>query len=216
MAGKVSFPSHVLRLQSLLTAVCVSACHLAHLSAGAMQGEDLQTLHNSPPSVIQPVFLNDGVTFYRAALRRWSRAACQSSSRGIDAVVRRHVPDARLLSCAGGEIAFRLPKTDAAKCAQSGISDHQRAVHHSSCSRRQWFLHAAPVGLGRRRPYWTAALLPWSWPDSCSSGDNEGRDAASDPTYTNVGWVSWLSSAANPGNRVCHGLSQILTLASYL
>ena len=35
---------------------------------------------------------------------------------GIDAVVRRHVPDARLLSSAGGEIAFRLPKSDAAKC----------------------------------------------------------------------------------------------------
>ena len=36
---------------------------------------------------------------------------------GIDAVVKHHVPDGRLLSCAGGEIAFRLPKTDAAKCA---------------------------------------------------------------------------------------------------
>jgi len=60
---------------------------------------------------------------------RLPRCACSASTlasgsmseleSGIDAVVRRHVPDARLLSCAGGEIAFRLPKSDAAKCVLS-------------------------------------------------------------------------------------------------
>jgi len=48
---------------------------------------------------------------------------------GIDAVVRRHVPDARLLSCAGGEIAFRLPKSDAAKCVPSRLHSIE-VMHH--------------------------------------------------------------------------------------
>jgi len=35
----------------------------------------------------------------------------------LDALLKRHVPDTELLSRAGGEIAYRLPKGDASKCA---------------------------------------------------------------------------------------------------
>jgi hypothetical protein len=57
---------------------------------------------------------------------------------GIDAVIKRHVPDARLLSCAGGEIAFRLPKTDAAKCEHfaitpSGLCVPKTGMNSQSC-----------------------------------------------------------------------------------
>lgn len=41
--------------------------------------------------------------------------ALSEAELGIDAVVKRHVDSAQLLSRAGGEISFRLPKGDASK-----------------------------------------------------------------------------------------------------
>ena len=44
-------------------------------------------------------------------------AALSEAGAGIEALVRRHVDTAQLLSRAGGEISFRLPKADAPRCA---------------------------------------------------------------------------------------------------
>lgn len=109
---------------------------------------------------------------------------------GIDAVVRRHVPDARLLSCAGGEIAFRLPKSDAAKCAPTLASISQPTINNSFCfhplmsSRAVSYFHAcaAPFNCSNTflhfvmkssrsrvcrssgRVYFIKVLLELSWP----------------------------------------------------
>lgn len=51
----------------------------------------------------------------------------------LDALLDRHVPEAELLSRAGGEIAYRLPKGDAARCSTASLSILMRFI---TC----WFL----------------------------------------------------------------------------
>lgn len=49
--------------------------------------------------------------------------ALSEAEAGIESLVKRHVDSAQLLSRAGGEISFRLPKADASKCVEPESSE---------------------------------------------------------------------------------------------